>query len=172
MKYSLALALAVSLQLATGATASADERRNAAYLEIGGAGVLYSVNYERMVAPQLSVRVGASFFMLNERATSDKIFLELLPLGVQYLFLQGNHKIEVGGGGFVGMAHSGINRVPGETDRVALWAISGTAGYRYQPSGSSLMLRAAFTPLYFPPIVRFTNMTVFPSVAVSAGFRF
>lgn len=96
--------------------------RDVVYVELLG-NALYggSINYERMLTPQYSVRVGASPF-------------RSFPVMLNYLPGWGHHTAEVGFGLFVDAS-----------DRNVLG--TATFGYRYQPRDGGMVFRAGWTPL-------------------------
>lgn len=80
-----------------------------------------SVNYERMLAPRFSARLGASPF-------------GSFPVMLNYLPGQGNHAAEVGVGVLLGASDENLLG-------------TGTLGYRYQPREGGMVFRAGWTPL-------------------------
>lgn len=105
-------------------------RPNSVYLELGGAGVLYSLNYERLIYDRVAVRAGAS----NIPAFGG-IFI--FPATVSVLFdpLAATSRPELG---------AGITYVTTGVDS----SIDATAiiGFRHRLEGSRFFLRAALIP--------------------------
>jgi hypothetical protein len=75
--------------------------KNAVFLEGLGPGLLYSVNYERLVIPELAVRLGFSYLSMSASATSGgttataSASFFTIPITATYVGLRG---LEVGGG--------------------------------------------------------------------------
>ena len=143
--------------LATSARADAPARdaTNSVYLELGGNGAVYSVNYERIVQDDLALRVGVGYVGLKGAAidggtvTAD-VSLLTIPITASYLGVgAGNHRLELGGGGVIakitGAASSGSAKAFGSASGVVGTAI---AGYRYVRPQGGFTFRLAFTPLF------------------------
>lgn len=95
---------------------------NVVYAELLG-NALYggSINYERMLTPQFSGRVGASPF-------------GAFPVMLNYLPGQGQHSAELG-----------LGVLAGASDENLLG--TATLGYRYQPPVGRMVFRIGWTPL-------------------------
>ncbi len=63
---------------------------NALFLEVRGPALFLSINYDRIFAEHLSVRIGLGLFRFEE------VFVPVFPVGVNYLLGNGDHKLEVG----------------------------------------------------------------------------
>jgi hypothetical protein len=137
----------------------AKSANNAIYLELGGSGVIYSVNYERMIS-KMGVRAGFSYLSVNGAAVSGgsvssaKVSATGVPLTMSYLGIGGNNKLELGGGvlfeKFSGQASWG----PGQDVKAGAVVPMATfiMGYRYQPRNGGFNFRIAFTPVYHPDL--------------------
>jgi hypothetical protein len=116
--------------------------KNAFYFELGGNGIFYSINYDRIILPSLSARVGFASFTIP--LTSPAISTTTFPILLNYLVGSGNSRFELGAG-IVFVAFSG-----GEFDFIrasaSTAALTGVVGYRYQPVDGGLVFRAGFTP--------------------------
>src|SRR2546430_16946816 len=114
---------AAILVLAAAATpALAEQDRNATnsiFLEGGGPGLAYSLNYERIFENDFGLRVGFSYLSASGSASaggttaSGSISLWAGPVLANYVGLSsGNHGLELGGGatviGFSGAGTAGI----------------------------------------------------------------
>jgi hypothetical protein len=166
---------AVSLALGAGGSAVAAEAhpRNAAFLELGGPGLLYSVNYERTVQARLALRGGFSRFALVEQGTDRSMGATLFPLTAAALVGKGGHHLECGIGATLGAFDGNLNVAVGEPRaRVPFVAGVGQVGYRYQVPASGLLLRAAFTPLLTGTRFMPLGSPVLPWGGISAGWRF
>ena len=132
----------------TPASTHEERARHAVYAELGGPGLLYSLNYEHHLAIPVALRAGASFWQLSEQGTQRAMSAALMPLSASYLVGWGNHHLEVGLGLTWGLMRSDLNQradLPVEQ----LWLLSALAqvGYRYQPVSGGLVFRATFTPM-------------------------
>jgi hypothetical protein len=115
--------------------------KNAVFIELLGNSLIFSANYERRLDRAYILRVGTGFvppvfdtdpWVLTPAATFGRLF--------------GDCNLELAAGG-VAWAHVRSGDAPG------LFA-TGVVGYRYQPPGSGLVMRVAFTPF-----VRIRNPT-------------
>jgi hypothetical protein len=143
---------------------------NAIYVELGGNGLWYSMNYERLVQ-DFSLRVGASFMSVSASAGTSSASVSSfgIPLTASYLGIGGqNHKLEVGAGilfeRFSGQASSGFgqNATGGGFYPMATFVF----GYRYAPAGGGFNFKLAFTPVYHP------DLGTFPWGGMSFGYGF
>lgn len=118
-----------------------DPAPNAIFLEGGGPGLWYSLNYERHVTPDFAVRVGVSYLSLSASASSggtsasaSAAFLTF-PITVAYVGVRG---LEVGGGATItyvsGAASSGLSSASG-SGMVPLANV--LLGYRSHPMGDA-----------------------------------
>ncbi len=113
-------------------------RPNNIFLEVGGNGFEYSLNYERLFIKRVAVRVGYGLVLGDRR---DKAVV--IPLMVNYITGNDGHYFELGGGcayitkeidyGFFDLKFKGI-------------AATGFVGYRYQPENSGILFRVGITP--------------------------
>ena len=86
-------------------TAARKPAPNSIYAEGLGAGLAYSINYERMVLDDLGVRAGMSYLSMSATATSGTAsssasasFLSF-PITASYIGVRsGKHSLELGGG--------------------------------------------------------------------------
>ena len=153
----------------------ADEARaanNSVYLELGGSGAIYSVNYERFVADNVPIRIGFGYISLtganiNGSTVTSDISLLTIPLTMSYLGISsGNHCLELGGGPvfarITGAASSSSAKAFGSATGLVGTAI---AGYRYVRPQGGFTFRAAFTPLFGAGGFQ-------PWAGVAAGYNF
>lgn len=108
---------ACALGLCWGSAATAQDRvgrddpddhaareRSTVYVEGLGAGLFYSVNYERLVLPDVALRAGAGYVALGAStaagsSSENSVSYLTVPLTVSYLgFGSARHVMEVGGG--------------------------------------------------------------------------
>ncbi len=158
--------IAVALILLAPAAASAQERtaRNGLYVELGGNGGVWSLNYERFLTDDLSLRIGGSYTSITDTAGTS-VTLATFPLTASWLGLRsGGHALELGAGVVFASATLSTGNFGAEAFGSA--AI-GTAivGYRYAPLDGGFTLRLAFTPL-------FGNGQIFASAGLAVGGLF
>ena len=125
---------------------------NTVYLELFGNALLASINYDRMVTDNVSVRVGYGSISLDdtdvETGIITKISITPIPITANYLMGSGNHKLEIGAGilyimvdgnidfGGVSLAASG-----------SVIATTGVLGYRYHRDTGGFSFRATVAPI-------------------------
>ena len=121
---------------------------NMVYGEFLGNALAYSVNYERLVAPTVSLRAGAMFVATGDPDGSTTA--TVMPFMVNYLSGKGRHHFEAGAGALVvvGTWNPRVGNLKSGTDTGV--ASTFTIGYRYQKPEGGLMARVAFTPAYVP----------------------
>ena len=110
---------------------------NSVFVEAGGPGILYSLNYDRMLSEMFSVRAGGTYIRFHELHDDGAAHL-LVPIVGNFLLGSQNHKFEVGLGVVPGWAF-GFHRGDDagfQFNEVAL------AGYRYAPSRGGISFRA------------------------------
>ncbi len=122
-----------------GAQPAADETpaQNTIYAEGLGAGLLYSINYERRVIDELGIRAGFGYtsFSASAGTASSKSTWLTVPITVSYLGLHSKKATFEAGGGttlsyWSGAASSGLSRAEGSglTPYVVAFV-----GYRLHP---------------------------------------
>ncbi len=132
------------------------QRGEVIYAELGGAGLLYSVNYDTRFSQgedKLGGRIGV--------ALSDDFVVVLLH--TNYLFGKGKHKLEVGAGITTFDIHSDNRDV----------TASGALMYRFQKKDGHFLFRAGISPIYVElgePLEFVPFFLFFPSVSV--GYKF
>jgi hypothetical protein len=163
--------------------------KNSVFFEALGAGILYSVNYERMVLDELSVRVG--FGYLPDAGSSDPssqtpastTSWTFIPMTVSYVGIRARRSaLELGGGATLlfrndsdidsrgDVVSSGASVVP-----LALAMV----GYRNQPvDRSGFMFRVGVQAIVAPrsflsgPLPAPLNLSVLPWPYLSLGASF
>ncbi len=141
---------------------SAHSARSSVYLELLGNAGIYSVNYDRLLSPTASGRIGVMLFSVNGRSPNGgNVTVTLVPVMVNYL-KGNNHKFEVGVGPLFAFASGKFDEIGFEESGVGGTA---TIGYRYQPQKGGFNFRVGFTPI-------FASGGVLPLVGVSFGFGF
>jgi hypothetical protein len=122
---------------------------NSFYLDGMGPGLLYSINYERIVEDDFGLRLGFSYIPLTGTASSGgssasaSVAFMNFPVTASYLGLRsGNHALEMGGGGVLVTA-TGSAQGSGMSVSGSGATILGTAflGYRRQPPEGGFLFR-------------------------------
>lgn len=111
------------------------QRGEAIYAELGGAGLIWTVNYDTRFSEaddKLGARIGFGFF-------DDAIHI---PLQLNYLFGEGNHKLELGLGTTVFFIGEG--RISSEDV-----AASAALMYRFQKKEGGFLFRVGLSPSVF-----------------------
>jgi hypothetical protein len=116
------------------------QRASSIFLELGGNGVFYSVNYDTRFADTpngLGMKIGGAVMYGNDAGY-------FVPVSLNYLIGRQKHFLEVGGGG-VGIFsnNSGGNPIK----RVFPTAI---LVYRYQPIERGFLFRVGLAPVFAP----------------------
>ena len=144
---------------------------NVVFAEPLGNGLLYSLNYARVVESwHLGLRAGASYFTyaVSKYGGSGKLTIVTLPLVASYYvpIAGSNHNVELGLGATVLYVAASTDSEGTRYGRVGLdVAATGVVGWRYLPRDGGLTFGAGFTPL-----VRTTK--VLPWGGLSAGYVF
>src|SRR6185503_16409972 len=128
----LVSAITTSQATAQEATAEKSSAGNALYVELGGNSAWYSLNYERYLRDDASVRVGAMYMSVQASAgeASANASWLAVPIMFNYLGLHaGSHALELAAG-----------IVPVGT---------ATIGYRYASPDGGFLFKAGYTPLFF-----------------------
>jgi hypothetical protein len=116
--------------------------RNTIFAELGGNGVVLSLNYERLIFSQMGIRVGAGICSIESNSsTIGKSF----PLMLNY-YLGTKYKLELGAG-VVFLANFQGNKLFASG---ASPLLGFTLGHKYQPLDGGFTLRASLTPFYSP----------------------
>jgi len=142
---------------------------SAVNFELGGNGLFYSFNYDRVLIQmdhyKGSVRIGAGIIPYPESIKDNRTFL-FLPVEYNNLFGPKQNFLEVSMGTTYNNSLQGGN-----------WWMTGRVGYRLQPIDGGFMLRAGLVLLYIPfanpNFFQFaTQDVILPMPAVSWGFSF
>jgi hypothetical protein len=143
----------VTLCFVLGHVARADDRtaHNSIFVEGLGPGLLYSLNYERMLGDDLALRIGTSYLSLGAANSLGGVGVGFLavPLVASYLGVSsGDHALELGVGGIFVHA-SGEASAGGITLAGTGNTIWGTAliGYRRQPVNGGFVFRVGMSAL-------------------------
>jgi len=159
------------------AAAPAPSANNALYVELGGNGGFYTINYERFLRRDASVRVGLMYMSISASAgsgmdsASAKVTWTSVPVMFQYLGIAaGSHALELAGG--VNMMYMSGNASTFDSTASASGVIpvgTATLGYRYSDPTGGFVFRAGYTPLFF---VTTEVKDIFHWGGASFGYRF
>jgi hypothetical protein len=122
--------------------------RHHVFLEIGGNGLLYSLNYEYRFTKALLIRAGGSYLYLQEKATDKHQHIASVPITMSYLLnlYRQKHYIEVGAGVMLFLSSGTMSSYKAKTDFFP--NLTTIIGYRYQPISKHWSCKVAFTPYY------------------------
>lgn len=161
------LLLVGAMLAAAPASTKAQSARNVAYLELGGNGLLYTLNYERNFSPSVSGRLGLMQFSVSSASSSGSgsASLSLVPLMVNY-FVGSSHRLELGAGPLIMRASAEASAGSFEASESGV-GFGGTAtiGYRYQQLDGGFMFRLGLTPV-------FSSSGFSPWAGLSLGYAF
>jgi hypothetical protein len=156
--------ITISLSLLQHSGFSQSTFKNGIFLELGGSGALYSINYERQLPHGLVARLGFTYL------PNQKIGF---PITIGKVFWKRSHHLEIDAGVLVGNSPTTYNN---KTVRATTILGTGFLGYRYQKPSGRMFYRAGFTFLYsglYREIVSWDDRNRFiPWAGVSIGYRF
>lgn len=122
---------------------------NSYYLELGGNGLLYSVNVDRRIVPAMGVRVGISVVpLLLGISIEDRATLTTIPVMAYFLTGPGRSHMELGAGATFTNAEFKWETFGDADESASVFIPTGTIGYRYQAPGGGRVFRATLTPVY------------------------
>lgn len=155
------------------------ERKNSVQLELGGHGLFYSFNYERILFDngkfKTAGQIGVSYY------PPFIGYIDVwMPIGINEIVSFGHHHFEAGMGIII------IREASRDADNNAVeWSwdhfLSARIGYRFQKPDSRFLFRAGFSPIIETNLFRkndpisydygiFTDFHPLPSVAI--GYLF
>ena len=144
--------------------------KNGVYLELLGNGGLYSLNYERAVTGPVRVRAGAAAWTAESVWSEAKTRFRTFPMMLQIVPGSGAHHLEAGVGVLLGRRspESDVGQSGGFVSLIGLF------GYRYEPPGRRIVVRAGFTPFYGygDSSIAYPEKGFLPSLGFSLGARF
>lgn len=132
------------------------------YLEVGGAGLAISANYDARFNKERNgwgYRVGVGGFISG----GNRVFT--IPFQVNYLIGQHSSMIELGAGTTF-LSSTGDSK--GKTwafDKITGFIATGSIGYRYQPEHRGINFRLAFVPILY-------DEGLIPAGGISVGYTF
>jgi len=136
------------------------EAPNAIYLDLAGPGLFYSLNYDREIIPDLSARIGISYFSIGASASAGDTSASAhfaywaVPITASYLGIGSkSNMLELGGGPvIIHMSGSGdatftpSDQKAGGSFSTTLLAVTAMAGYRHQPEDGGFVFRIGLSP--------------------------
>ena len=149
MSLSVCLAICAKVSYAQTTNAKSDSTLNkrvqSVYVELGGPGILLSINYDGRFGNNrtgFGYRSGLGFIP----GSNGQIIT--IPAQLNYLLGGGGHYLEIGAGATLILINGN-----GSTDlfsKNSSTALFGTMvfGYRYQPVKGGLTIRAGYTPIF------------------------
>jgi hypothetical protein len=137
-------------------SSSQDFAPNAIYVELFGNGLLYTVNYDRLISPSTGFRVGFEYIGINGGTDADgnSISASLLAIPATFNYFIGSinsrgmmssSKLELGLGIIFVHAGASYGGISGAGSGVGGTA---TVGYRLQPSDGGFVFRIGLTPVF------------------------
>lgn len=144
-------------------TAGHVAKAKAYYLEVGGAGLAISANYDSRFHDERNgwgYRIGAGFFSSG----GNTVFT--IPFQVNYLTGEHSMHVEMGAGvTFLNSTGTNVGNSKWEFDKVTGFIATATIGFRYQPEHKGLNFRIAFVPILY-------DEGLIPAGGVSIGYTF
>jgi hypothetical protein len=126
---------------------------NNAQIELGGHGLYYSLNYERVLINRqkfkTTAQIGFALYPPNSQSKDSCRFCHTfrrLPILINELISFDRHHIELGLGYLLAQNTYALSG-GGSVDSGWTGFIAGRLGYRYQKPNGRLIIRAGFTPL-------------------------
>ena len=119
---------------------------NSIFAEGLGAGLLYSINYERLVLDDLGVRAGFGYWGMSASATtadgqtmSAGASFMTIPITLSYIGVRNRkHSLELGGGATITRASGAASGFGVSTSESAMGALGNAmVGYRLHPTGNA-----------------------------------
>lgn len=164
LRISCLLLIGMSLNVALAQTSDHFKRKNAVYLELLGAGGLYSLNLDRIL---IANKINKYGIRAGFAAYGDNLTVRKGSAGMYMLTGAGNHHAEIGVNAAIGNRR---NPVEMESVRENKFHLVPSVGYRYQKPEGGLFLRATF--LTFISISGESPKRLFPWLGVSIGTSF
>jgi hypothetical protein len=149
----IALAAVAAALWATPALAQQRDANSSLFVEGGGPGLLYSVNYELLFDDDFGIRAGFSYQPLSATGSSGgggsaSVSLFTVPVLANYLVSFGSSALELGGGATIIKA-DGAASGNGLAVSASGTTVLGTAimGYRRQPADGGFQFRIGIEAL-------------------------
>jgi len=155
-----------SLSFVTVAHAEAEQpAANGVFVELIGSAPIGSVNYERLLAPHLALRLGVGYLRATSFLGNDLDRVQI-PVVLSTTLGGGANRFELGAG-----VVPGILTTSGAGHRVETPATA-VIGYRYGRPEGGFVFRASFTPLFDTWDDSWSGNRFIPLAGVSFGYAF
>lgn len=120
--------------------------KNTVALDLGGNGLVYSINYERDVNTFSNMRVGFSFWKILENQTDNSLSVMAFPISYNFLFdLKDNtHFLETGPGLMNLITYGNLTEFKGATNVYLNPFVN--IGYAYRSPEKKMSYRAGLSP--------------------------
>ena len=158
-KIKLSAICIILLFTAANAQENSNVHQNNIYIELLGNGIIWSVNYERMIFSNSIIKVGLGYIPKMENDFISAPQSILIPIDYIHLIdMNDNAKIDIG----IGLTFKFGEEEYGDKDEIIPNAI---LGYRYQPNINGFMFRISFSPYI-------SENRFFPWIGISFGQKF
>ena len=151
--------------------ARSDSVRTSVYVEFLGNAGLYSINYERLVADNIAVRVGFGTWKSDDFFASGSSRITTFPFMASYLVGKRNSKLEIGAGFLFGknsLDSSFGSENDGSSTIIDFIAVF---GYRLQNRRARRIFRIGVTP-FFPIKGIYPDEVALVSIGFGGGLMF
>jgi hypothetical protein len=142
---------------------------NVIFLELGGNGLVYSINYERLLdESDFSLRVGFSYISIGASSgtSTAKASIMTFPVLGNYYVGSRNHKLQLGAGlTFMQITVSGGGNSSLVEASGFVPAPTAVIGYRYIPARGGFAFSVGFTPFIIPS----GDKVIYPWGGISFG---
>ena len=147
-------------------TSTKFQNKNSAQLELGGYGLFYSINYERILLNSDNFKTASQLGISYYPPTTGVRDL-WIPFGINEILSIGKHHIEAG------LGYTLIREAARDQENNPLYwfwsgVITGRFGYRFQKPNGRFIFRVAFTPL----VEYGSSLQFHPSAGVAVGYSF
>jgi len=158
------LFILISISISNAQYSFTSPVKNQIYLEIGGFGLTYSINYERLVSENFALRGGIG-------VTPGLLFIDgtlfTIPVSGSYLIGGDFSKLELGlGATYITSTDIELFDLPAGSFSAV--AIDGIIGYRVGNPQGGFVFRIAFNPMYSSEF----NPNFIPYGLISFGYGF
>jgi hypothetical protein len=145
---------------------------NAIYLELLGNGGLLSLNYDLKLRDRASFRVGFGAWTAEDLWSNGETTVRSVPVMLNHLRGSSNHRLETGAGLLLGQKT--FENAFGDSETTSFISLTGTFGYRYQPTGGGVVFRAGLTPFFGfgGEESAYPDKGLLLSIGLSLGFAF
>lgn len=131
--------------------------KNAIYAELGGNGGFYTVNYERFLTEDVSIRAGLMYMSISVSAGSGSSMASssgtwiTVPLLAEYTGIRaGAHALNLGGGmDFMYFSGNASTFDATASSSGILPAATADIGYRYSKPSGGFIFKLTYTPMVF-----------------------